>query len=80
MSKCEMLILSMNKATCDPSGLWGCPKHKNRDMITPECWRLRRFESPKPAMDQAPKAKIYRNTKLKCPKCKFKFQAKEGVC
>lgn len=79
MPKCEMLTLSKNKACCDPSGLWGCPKHKNRDMITPECWRLRRFEQKK-ALDDTLKARLYRNTKLKCPKCKYKFQAKEGMC
>lgn len=78
MGRCEMLKLSRNKAECDPSGMWGCPKHKNRDMITPECWRLRRFEGKK-AIDQTVKERIYRNTILHCPKCRNKFQAKEGL-
>lgn len=79
MPKCEMLTLSKNKATCDPSGLWGCPKHKNRDMITPECWRLRRFEQKKPALDNVPKEKIYRHTKVRCPRCQTRFLIREGL-
>lgn len=71
---------SRNKVECDPSGYFGCPKHRNRDQITPECWRLRRLEDPaKKALDQTPKTKIYRSSKLKCPKCHYKFQAKDGV-
>jgi hypothetical protein len=79
MTRCPFLVLKKYFAGCDPSGMTGCPKHKNRDMITPECWRLRRLDN-RPALDQRIKTKIYQNTKLKCPKCKFKFQAKEGVC
>jgi hypothetical protein len=79
MPKCPFLLSKRFSVTCDPSGMQGCPKHKNRDNITPECWRLRRLET-KEALDSVPKEKIYRNTKLKCPKCKFKFQAKEGIC
>jgi hypothetical protein len=75
-----MMISKKNSVTCDPSGYFGCPKHKGRDQITPECWRLRRLEDPeKKALDQTPKAKIYRSSKLKCPKCHYKFQAKDGV-
>jgi predicted HNH restriction endonuclease len=78
MPKCPMMVSKRNSVTCDPSGYFGCPKHKNRDQITPECWRLRRLED-KRALDETPKEKLYRSSKLKCPKCKFKFQAKYGM-
>ena len=70
MPPCEMLKLSRNKATCDPSGLWGCPKAKGRDMITPECWRLRRFY--KKAKESVPEKQV------KCPRCRFTFPVKKG--
>lgn len=78
MSRCDLLLLSKGKAECDTSKPWGCPKHKNKDMITPECWRLRRLEK-KEAMDQVVKERIYRMTKLRCPFCKGRFEAREGL-
>lgn len=78
MPRCPFMVLKRNSVTCDPSGFLGCPKHKNRDMITPECWRLRRLEN-KEALDDTVKKNLYRSTLLKCPKCKFKFQAKKGM-
>lgn len=75
MSICPFLKLRKNSATCDPES---CPKHKNRDMITPECWRLRRLETKEP-LDQTPKERIYRMTKIRCPQCKYKFPAREGI-
>lgn len=79
MPRCPFMVSKRYCVTCDPSGLHGCPKHKNRDMITPECWRLRRLEEKKEALDNTVKQKLYRSTLLKCPKCKFKFQAKKGM-
>lgn len=80
MSRCPMMVSKKNSVSCDPSGYFGCPKHKNRDMITPECWRLRRFEEKKKDnLDNTVKQKLYRSTVLKCPKCRFKFQAKKGM-
>jgi len=71
-----MLNLKKNHASCDPSGMWGCPKAIRRDMITPECWRLRRFQAKEatPAKPRVTRAMI-----VKCPRCKTRFPIKEGL-
>jgi hypothetical protein len=74
--RCEMLKSTPNKCTCDPSGMWGCPKAIRRDMITPECWRLRRFVSKEASPE---KKRVTRETLVKCPRCKTTFKAGAGV-